>query len=39
MLDAGYLPSPMDKEGIEGIHPDDAELLEEDQTNLCVSQM
>jgi elongation factor G len=22
----------MDKEGIEGIHPDDAELLEEDQT-------
>jgi hypothetical protein len=25
------LPSPMDKEGIEGIHPDDVELLEEDQ--------
>jgi elongation factor G len=33
MLDAvcKYLPSPMDKEGIVGIHPDDAELLEEDQ--------
>jgi elongation factor G len=29
----------MDKEGIEGIHPDDAELLEEDQTKICVSQM
>jgi elongation factor G len=29
----------MDKEGIEGIHPDDAELLEEDQTKTCVSQM
>jgi elongation factor G len=30
MLDAvcKYLPSPMDKEGIKGIHPDDAELLE-----------
>jgi elongation factor G len=28
-----YLPSPMDKEGIEGIHPD-AELLEEDQTKI-----
>jgi elongation factor G len=24
----------MDKEGIEGIHPDDAELLEEDQTKI-----
>jgi elongation factor G len=36
MLDAvcKYLPSPMDKEGIEGIHPDDAELLEEDQTKI-----
>ena len=33
MLDAvcKYLPSPMDKEGIEGIHPDDKDLLEEDQ--------
>jgi hypothetical protein len=32
MLDAvcKYLPSPMDKEGI-GIHPDDAELLEEEK--------
>jgi elongation factor G len=27
----------MDKEGIEGIHPDDAELLEE-ETKICVSQ-
>jgi elongation factor G len=36
MLDAvcKYLPSPMDKEGIEGIHPDDADLLEEDQTKI-----
>jgi elongation factor G len=36
MLDAvcKYLPSPMDKEGIEGIHPDDAELLEEDQVKI-----
>ncbi|TAF90341.1 MAG: elongation factor G, partial [Flavobacteriia bacterium] len=36
MLDAvcKYLPSPMDKEGISGIHPDDAELLEEDQTQI-----
>ena len=36
MLDAvcKYLPSPMDKEGIWGIDPDDAELLEEDQTKI-----
>jgi elongation factor G len=36
MLDAvcKYLPSPLDKEGIQGIHPDDAELLEEDQTKI-----
>ena len=36
MLDAvcKYLPSPMDKAGIEGIHPDDAELLEEDQVKI-----
>lgn len=36
MLDAvcKYLPSPMDKDGIEGIHPDDADLLEEDQTKI-----
>jgi elongation factor G len=36
MLDAvcKYLPSPVDKEGIEGIHPDDAELLEEDQKKI-----
>ncbi len=36
MLDAvcKYLPSPMDKDGIQGIHPDDAELLEEDQTKI-----
>ena len=36
MLDAvcKYLPSPLDKEGIKGIHPDDAELLEEDQTQI-----
>jgi elongation factor G len=36
MLDAvcKYLPSPMDKEGIVGIHPDDADLLEEDQTKI-----
>jgi elongation factor G len=29
MLDAvcKYLPSPLDKEGIQGIHPDDADLL------------
>ncbi len=34
LLDAvcKYLPSPMEKEGIWGIHPDDADLLEEDQT-------
>jgi len=32
MLDAvcKYLPSPMDKEGIVGIYPDDQDLLEED---------
>ncbi|TPD69892.1 elongation factor G [Flavobacterium microcysteis] len=36
MLDAvcKYLPSPLDKEGIEGIHPDDADLLEEDQAKI-----
>ncbi|WNM20138.1 elongation factor G [Flavobacterium capsici] len=36
MLDAvcKYLPSPLDKEGIEGIHPDDADLLEEDQKKI-----
>jgi len=36
MLDAvcKYLPSPIDKEGIEGIHPDDADLLEEDQKKI-----
>jgi elongation factor G len=36
MLDAvcKYLPSPMDKDGIVGIHPDDADLLEEDQTKI-----
>ncbi|MFD2891099.1 elongation factor G [Flavobacterium chuncheonense] len=36
MLDAvcKYLPSPLDKEGIEGIHPDDLDLLEEDQTKI-----
>jgi elongation factor G len=35
MLDAVCkYASPMDKEGIEGIHPDDAELLEEDQTKI-----
>jgi len=36
MLDAvcKYLPSPTDKAGIEGIHPDDADLLEEDQTKI-----
>ena len=36
MLDAvcKYLPSPLDKEGIEGIHPDDAALLEEDQKKI-----
>ena len=36
MLDAvcKYLPSPLDKEGIQGIHPDDADLLEEDQTKI-----
>ncbi|MCL9805185.1 elongation factor G [Flavobacterium amniphilum] len=36
MLDAvcKYLPSPLDKEGIEGIHPDDQDLLEEDQTKI-----
>jgi elongation factor G len=34
MLDAGVFAISMDKEGIEGIHPDDAELLEEDQTKI-----
>ncbi len=36
MLDAvcKYLPSPMDKEGILGIHPDDQDLLEEDQRKI-----
>lgn len=36
MLDAvcKYLPSPLDKEGIEGIHPDDVDLLEEDQKKI-----
>ncbi len=36
MLDAvcKYLPSPVDKEGIEGIHPDDVELPEEEQTKI-----
>jgi elongation factor G len=36
MLDAvcKYLPSPLDKEGIEGIHPDDVNLLEEDQKKI-----
>ncbi|MCL9809173.1 elongation factor G [Flavobacterium luminosum] len=36
MLDAvcKYLPSPVDKEGIEGIHPDDKDLLEEDQKKI-----
>ena len=36
MLDAvcKYLPSPMDKEGIVGIHPDDQDLLEEDQRKI-----
>ncbi|WP_298148294.1 elongation factor G [Flavobacterium sp.] len=36
MLDAvcKYLPSPLDKEGIEGIHPDDSDLLEEDQKKI-----
>jgi elongation factor G len=35
MLDAvcKYLPSPVDKDSIEGIHPDD-DLLEEDQTKI-----
>jgi elongation factor G len=35
MLDAvcKYLPSPVDKDSIEGIHPDDG-LLEEDQTKI-----
>jgi elongation factor G len=28
------LPSPVDKDSIEGIHPDDADLLEEDQTKI-----
>ena len=34
LLDAvcKYLPSPMEKEGIWGIHPDQVDLLEEDQT-------
>ena len=34
LLDAvcKYLPSPMEKEGIWGIHPDQMDLLEEDQT-------
>jgi elongation factor G len=36
MLDAvcKYLPSPIDKEGIQGIHPDDADLPEEEQTKI-----
>jgi elongation factor G len=36
MLDAvcKYLPSPMDKEGIVGINPDDKDLLEEDQRKI-----
>ena len=36
MLDAvcEFLPSPVDKEGIEGIHPDDADKLEEDQKKI-----
>jgi elongation factor G len=36
MLDAvcKYLPSPLDKEGIQGIHPDDQDLLEEDQKKI-----
>ena len=36
MLDAvcKYLPSPMDKEGIVGTHPDDQDLLEEDQRKI-----
>lgn len=36
MLDAvcKYLPSPVDKEGIQGIHPDDADLPEEEQTKI-----
>ncbi|WP_333808765.1 elongation factor G [Flavobacterium sp.] len=36
MLDAvcKYLPSPLDKEGIEGIHPDDKDKLEEDQVKI-----
>ena len=36
MLDAvcKYLPSPLDKEGIERSHHDDAELLEGDQTKI-----
>jgi elongation factor G len=36
MLDAvcKYLPSPMDKEGIIGTHPDDIDLAEEDQRKI-----
>jgi len=36
MLDAvcKYLPSPMDKEGIIGTHPDDVDLAEEDQRKI-----
>jgi len=36
MLDAvcKYLPSPVDKDGIQGIHPDDADLPEEEQTKI-----
>ena len=36
MLDAvcRYLPSPVDKEGIEGTHPDESELAEEDQKKI-----
>jgi len=36
MLDAvcEFLPSPVDKEGIVGIHPDDQDLLEEDQRKI-----
>lgn len=36
MLDAvcKYLPSPVDKDGIQGIHPNDADLPEEEQTKI-----
>jgi elongation factor G len=38
MLDAvcKYLPSPLDKEGIEGIHPDDTDLLKKIKRKFCV---